>query len=154
MPIINDVAQPNVTATQTTQASQSNQASKSNQSTQSVQAAVTASATAAQIQQAASTIKTDTGNKSSADGRNPQQEARQDALVKAVEKAIVADGGGSVDLQFKELRFSFHEDTQRMMVKVVDQNTDEIIREIPSKEVLDMLAVMWDSAGLFIDEQR
>ena len=40
------------------------------------------------------------------------------------------------------------------MVKVIDKDTDEIIREIPSEKVLDMVAKMWELNGLLVDEKR
>ena len=32
--------------------------------------------------------------------------------------------------------------------------TNEIIREIPPEKILDMVAKMWDTAGLIVDERR
>ncbi len=58
-------------------------------------------------------------------------------------------------LESKYVRFEFniHEATNKVMVKVVDKETDEIIREIPPEKILDMVAKMWELAGLFIDEK-
>ena len=39
------------------------------------------------------------------------------------------------------------------MVKVVDPNTDKVIREIPPEKILDMVAKMWEVVGLFVDEK-
>ena len=50
--------------------------------------------------------------------------------------------------------FSYHEDTKRVSIKVIDQNTEEVIREIPPEETLDMLSKMWELAGILIDERR
>jgi flagellar protein FlaG len=40
------------------------------------------------------------------------------------------------------------------MVKVIDENTGEVIREIPPKKILDMVANMLELAGLLVDERR
>jgi flagellar protein FlaG len=40
------------------------------------------------------------------------------------------------------------------MVKVVDSETGEVIREIPPEKLLDMFANMLELAGLIIDERR
>ncbi len=50
--------------------------------------------------------------------------------------------------------FSYHEETKRVSIKVIDQNTDEVIKEIPPEETLDMLSKVWELAGLLVDERR
>ena len=50
--------------------------------------------------------------------------------------------------------FSYHEDTKRVSIKVIDSETEEVIREIPPEVTLDMLSKMWEVAGILIDEQR
>lgn len=50
--------------------------------------------------------------------------------------------------------FSYHEETKRVSIKVLDADTEEIIREIPPEETLEMLSKMWELAGLLVDEKR
>ena len=50
--------------------------------------------------------------------------------------------------------FSYHEDTNRISIKVIDQATEETIREIPAEETLNMLSKIWELAGLLVDERR
>ena len=50
--------------------------------------------------------------------------------------------------------FSYHEETKRISIKVIDQKTEETIREIPPEETLDMLSKIWELAGLMVDERR
>ena len=50
--------------------------------------------------------------------------------------------------------FSYHEDTNRISIKVIDQTTEETIKEIPAEETLDMLSKIWELAGLLVDERR
>ena len=50
--------------------------------------------------------------------------------------------------------FSYHEDTNRISIKVIDQTTEETIKEIPADETLDMLSKIWELAGLLVDERR
>jgi flagellar protein FlaG len=50
--------------------------------------------------------------------------------------------------------FSYHEETKRISIKVFDEDTDKVIREIPPEETLDMLAKMWELAGILVDEKR
>ncbi|ONI45698.1 hypothetical protein AN642_01310 [Epulopiscium sp. SCG-B10WGA-EpuloA2] len=86
---------------------------------------------------------------SNKDSMNQQQER----FAKAAEK-VLADSGYKADVHFNELRFAQHDKTNRMVISVVDRDTQEIVREIPSEKMLDMLAKMWDAAGLFVNESR
>lgn len=53
----------------------------------------------------------------------------------------------------RRLEFSIHEATKEIMVKVINTEDDKIIREIPSEKVLDMVAHMWELAGILVDEK-
>ncbi|WP_130805953.1 flagellar protein FlaG [Senegalia massiliensis] len=59
----------------------------------------------------------------------------------------------SLKMYDKKLEYSIHEKTNTIMVKLVDTETDEIIREIPSEKILDMIGKMWEIAGIIIDEK-
>ncbi len=49
--------------------------------------------------------------------------------------------------------FQYHENTKRVSIKVIDKETDEVIREIPPEESLEMVEKMWELAGLIVDER-
>ena len=49
--------------------------------------------------------------------------------------------------------FEYHETTKRVSIKVIDKDTDEIVREIPPEETLKMIEKMWELAGLIVDEK-
>lgn len=51
------------------------------------------------------------------------------------------------------LRFSIHERTRQVLVKIVDSHTEEVIREIPPEKLLDMWAFMMEKAGLLVDKR-
>ena len=50
--------------------------------------------------------------------------------------------------------FEYHEDTRRISISVKDNETGDVIREIPAEETLEMLSKMWELAGLFVDDKR
>ncbi|ABX40698.1 flagellar protein FlaG [Lachnoclostridium phytofermentans] len=50
--------------------------------------------------------------------------------------------------------FSYHEPTKSISIKIIDEQTDEILREVPPEKVLDMIEKMWEMAGLLVDEKR
>lgn len=70
-------------------------------------------------------------------------------LRKAVEKA-----NKTMAIQNRYLEFRIHERTNEIIVCVVDSETKEVIREIPSEKILDMFASMLELAGLLVDERR
>jgi flagellar protein FlaG len=52
------------------------------------------------------------------------------------------------------LKFKLHDGLGEYYVQIVDDRTEEVIREVPPKKVLDMVAKMWEMAGLLVDERR
>ncbi len=48
---------------------------------------------------------------------------------------------------------SVHDVTKTVMYKMIDTDTDEVIREFPPRKIQDMIAKMWELAGLFVDEE-
>jgi flagellar protein FlaG len=50
--------------------------------------------------------------------------------------------------------FSYHEATKRVSIKVIDKDTDEVIKEIPPEKSLEMVEKMWELAGILVDEKR
>lgn len=70
-------------------------------------------------------------------------------LIKVIERANKALQGANTSF-----RFSIHEGTKEIMVKVLNEDSGEVIREIPSEKILDMVAKMWEMAGILIDEKR
>lgn len=52
-----------------------------------------------------------------------------------------------------QLRFKLHDDLKEYYVTIVDTNTDEVVREIPSKKLMDIYASMKEFVGLLIDRK-
>ncbi|TVY09386.1 flagellar protein FlaG [Paenibacillus cremeus] len=73
----------------------------------------------------------------------------EEQVVKAIERAIKAMEGTSTTLEF-----SIHEKTKHIMVKVLNKENGEVIREIPNEKTLDFLAKLWETAGIIIDKRR
>lgn len=62
----------------------------------------------------------------------------------------------SNSLIFKDdsrFEFRIHERTNRIMVKLVNNETDEVIKEIPPEKILDLVASIWDLVGILVDER-
>lgn len=71
------------------------------------------------------------------------------AIIEAIERANKA-----VQLVDTSFEFSIHEETHQIMVKVLNRETKEVIREIPPEKILDMVAKIWEMAGIIVDERR
>ncbi|HNV70725.1 MAG TPA: flagellar protein FlaG [Candidatus Ozemobacteraceae bacterium] len=76
------------------------------------------------------------------------QDIRERDLKDAVDKM-----SQTAQIFDRSLKFQIHEETNTMMVAVVDTNTNKVIREIPPKEILDMFARMQDYLGLIFDKK-
>ena len=50
-------------------------------------------------------------------------------------------------------KYGFHDETNRVTIKIVDKNSDKVIKEFPAEETLDMIAKVWELAGVFLDEK-
>jgi flagellar protein FlaG len=69
-------------------------------------------------------------------------------LIKTIERANKALQGVMTSFEF-----SIHEKTHEIMVKVIDKDTGDVIREIPPEKTLDMVAKMWELAGIIVDKK-
>ena len=54
----------------------------------------------------------------------------------------------------ERMSFSFHEKTKRIIVSVIDGDTNQVVREIPSKEAIKLLEHIQDFLGMLVDESR
>ena len=81
----------------------------------------------------------------SENGNQPSDEEVKSAIKEANKRAVFGHASA---------QFSYHEATKRISVKIVDNDTKEIIREIPPEKTLDMIIKMWELAGLVVDEKR
>lgn len=51
------------------------------------------------------------------------------------------------------LKFEYHEKLNEYYVTIVDEQTQEVIREIPPKKMLDIFATMTEFIGLLVDKK-
>lgn len=55
--------------------------------------------------------------------------------------------------QAQNLEFSIDSDTDRVVVKVVDKSTHEVLRQIPSEEALQIAKALDQASGLLIRQK-
>lgn len=69
-----------------------------------------------------------------------------------LEKSI-AQANKSLEIHNRHIERVVHEVTHSVMYTIKDTITDEVIMEFPPKKIQDMIAKMWELAGLFVDEK-
>jgi flagellar protein FlaG len=78
-----------------------------------------------------------------ADGAEPSREELKDA----VDKLNLSMTAASQDLEF-----SVDEDSKQTVVKLVDRTTHEVLRQMPTKEALEIAKALDKSMGKLIDQ--
>ena len=138
-------------AAQTTQQSQNTQAAQLEQSTQGQteqQGAVSTVST--------SGVQTEQPSVSATFAKEAQNLAKSmDAIEQENEKIRKAVAEMSKKMTSNtEAVFGIHDETNRVTIKLVDKDTKKVIREIPPEKTLDMIAKVWELAGILVDEKR
>jgi flagellar protein FlaG len=77
-----------------------------------------------------------------------ERDYTEENLIRSIELA-----NDKVVVFGKRFEFSIHQETKHIMVKVIDVATNEVIREIPPEKILDLIASLWEIAGLIVDER-
>lgn len=98
-------------------------------------------------------------NGSDASGQNSQEQKLNEGVpIQEVPKekieSALRDINSKIRQTHTECQFSYHEETNRIAIKVLDQETGEVIREIPPEKTLDMIAKSLELAGILVDEKR
>jgi len=52
------------------------------------------------------------------------------------------------------LKFTLHEKLNEYYVQIISDHDNTVVREIPSKKMMDMVAKMHEMIGLLVDEKR
>lgn len=83
---------------------------------------------------------------------NAAPAGKQEADVEKVQEAIVRINQ-TVQSLVTHLEFAIDTDTQRSVVKVIDNRTQEILRQFPSEEVLQIAKALDNFTGLLLKDQ-
>lgn len=78
----------------------------------------------------------------------PVEEATPTQIESAVKEVNDSLASRSISLQFE-----IDKDTDRVIVKVVDLTNGEVIRQIPSEEVIRIAKVMGKAPGVLVSQQ-
>lgn len=86
-------------------------------------------------------------NKGNPNEENDKRQAGHEQVKQAVDRLNKKMGNA-------EAVFGIHDDTNRVMIKIIDRDTKEVIKELPPEKTLDMIAKVWELAGIMVDEKR
>ena len=98
------------------------------------------------------TVVVDSAGKAETEGEGNQPQngdANQNQLKEAVK-----DLHKKLDNSNNEVMFGVHEATKRVTIKIVDKDTKKVVKEFPPEKTLDMIAKVWEMAGILVDEKR
>ena len=95
----------------------------------------------------AKSSESDTRDENKYDQDRENTKAENDAIKKVVENI----NKNSVN---SEAVFGIHEGTNRVTIQIVDKDTKKVIKELPPEKTLDMIARVWEMAGILVDEKR
>lgn len=82
-----------------------------------------------------------------ANDQTQTQQTSQDSIKKAVDQL-------NKKMSHSEAIFGIHDGTNRVTIKIVDKESKEVIKEFPPEKTLDMIAKVWEMAGILVDEKR
>lgn len=85
---------------------------------------------------------------SQAQGEEKEKDINEEMFQKSVEQA-----NKTLEIYNRRIERAVHEVTHTVMYTIKDTVTNEVISEFPPKKIQDMIAKMWELAGLFVDEK-
>lgn len=85
--------------------------------------------------------------------KNPKE--AEGSEMPAIDNESVKKVIEKLNVQFPnaEAKFGIHEATNRVMITLVDKETQEVIKEIPPEKTLDMIVKRMELAGVLVDEK-
>jgi len=90
------------------------------------------------------------------DARRESAQARQDGVAtpeaQTYDDALTRLNAALQALHIR-LKFEKHESSGQFMVRVINEDNDEVIREIPPERILDMVAHFKRLVGIILDER-
>ncbi|MDF2587724.1 MAG: hypothetical protein K0S41_1565 [Anaerocolumna sp.] len=90
---------------------------------------------------------------SNQDGSTENGKQNDDKNARRLKNAIT-DANNKLKITRTRCEFKYHEEVNRVAIKVLDKETQEVIREIPPEETLETLEKIWEIAGIMVDERR
>ncbi|MBD3184883.1 flagellar biosynthesis protein FlaG [Candidatus Poribacteria bacterium] len=84
-----------------------------------------------------------------------QEEAQSSQARDSLENEIksFAEESEKIDLSNSRISFSEDQDTGATVIKIIDNKTDEVIKQIPPEEILKLRKRIGEMLGLLLDKK-
>ena len=92
-------------------------------------------------------------NASETDGQEDQNESLMEQQAQSQENIKKMVEEFNKKMGNSEAIFGIHEGTNRIMIKIVDKESKEVLKEFPPEKTLDMIQKVWEMAGIMVDEK-
>jgi len=98
-----------------------------------------------------STLAVAKSSESNTRGENGENRENTESQNESIKRAV---SDINKKISTSEAVFGIHEGTNRITIKIVDKETKKVIKELPPEKTLDMIAKVWEMAGILVDEKR
>lgn len=99
-----------------------------------------------------------TPSESNSDSNNQsevQNQANENRKVaKSTIDSTISETNSKIKMSNTQLKYHIDEETQRISIKIIDKDTDKVIREVPPEETLEAIKKIWEIAGIIVDEKK
>jgi flagellar protein FlaG len=85
--------------------------------------------------------------------KNDMVKVEEEIIPKEKLEEIVKGMNEFLQPSHTSLKFELHDELKEYYVQIIDERTNEIIREIPPKKLLDIYAAMMEFVGLIVDKK-
>lgn len=82
------------------------------------------------------------------------KEKGKSGVGKGTVKSVVDTANDLLKTNRTSAKFKYHEATKQVSIKIVDDVTQEVIKEIPPEKSIEMLEKMLEMTGILVDERR
>jgi len=92
--------------------------------------------------------RVETENNNNVEQNDKEKDIKENDVKKAVKKLnnFLQDEGTHAE-------YSIHKELHRLMIKIIDNETNKVILEVPPKKIVDMVAKMCELAGILVDKK-
>lgn len=104
---------------------------------------------------AMTTVNNTSEDASTANSKQENATGKADSTVNEKRLNELIEKGNKILLRMDtHLQWTLAKNSQQMIVKVVNTETNEVVREIPPEKYLDLVQNLCEQVGLFLDERK
>ncbi len=86
-------------------------------------------------------------------GENSESSKKPFANPESQMRSVISKTNSELHFRGTKCEFKYYDDINRVAIKVLDKETNEVIREIPPEDAIELIQKLWEYAGLLYDEK-